>query len=291
MESLHHYLRKAQQFDEVVLKAQKLSNQICHGNQTSIYKGQGNLFEEVRKYQYGDDVRTINWGITAKLRQTYVKTYNKEKGQTIWLVIDVSKSGIFGTRERTKIDTIKELSVVLALISLKNNCSVGALVFSDKIELIHQPSTSFSSFSKLLYPLLSFSSSRHKTDFAPALDYLISRSSSGALVFIISDFISSDYQEKVKILAQKHDLIGIRVYDRTELAFPKLSYMNLVDTESNQKIFVDTSSQSFKAGYEKWLNCHLDYFYNTFTSLGHQSLDVATDEDYVEKLKKLLKKS
>lgn len=288
MEKLTQYLNKAQQFNNLILKAKKVSNQIRHGSQKSIYKGNGILFEEVRKYQHGDDVRTINWGVTAKLRETYVKTYNKEKGQIVWLLIDGSRSGIFGTRARTKIETIVELSAVLAHISLKNNCAVGALLFSNKLELVHQPSTTFSSFYKFLHSLLAITPISSQTDLVPAIDYLLNQSRPGALIFLISDFISSRYQEKVKVLSQKHDLIGIRVYDKTEVNFPATEFIHLVDVESQERIFVNTTSKFFRTSYNTWLAKHLTYFQNTFSAIDKQTLQVATDDDYVEKLKKAL---
>lgn len=285
MKPLHAYIKQAQQFERILLKANKISNQLLHGSQKSLFKGQGTVFEETRKYQSGDDIRVINWSVTARLRETYVKTFSEEKGQTIWLALDASNSGIVGTKARTKRETLTELSAVLALTALKKNCRIGAIIFSDKVVSVHQPATTFAACASVLYSFLHTSDEHRHTDVRPALDYLVNVRQYGALIFILSDFIARDYQAGLKVLAQKHDLVGIQVYDQTEMDFPPGAYMHLLDAESQRKTFVNTSSSSFRGSHTDWSTEHNNYFRNTFYKLGQKSMSVATDEDYTEKLK------
>ncbi|GEO04153.1 hypothetical protein AAE02nite_18170 [Adhaeribacter aerolatus] len=281
----HTYAKRAQKLDALVLKAKRLSDQLLTGGQQSYFKGKGILFDEVRKYQPGDDVRSIHWNVTARLREPHIKLYKEEKNLTLLLLVDVSGSGIFGTRKQTKFDTITELCAVLALAAQKSNFSVGAVFFSDKLEKVIHPQKGKSNFIKILHFLAFLDVTGKQTSIKIALNYVLNIARKGNLVVVLSDFMDNSYTDVLKLMNLKHELLGIRVYDKSEAMLPAGSYMQILDAETGKSAIANTSSKRFGQSYHAWYQENETSFLNAFTKAGAGIINIATDEAYIEKLR------
>ncbi|WP_029038108.1 DUF58 domain-containing protein [Salinimicrobium xinjiangense] len=269
---------------KIEIKTRRLSDHIFGGEYHSTFKGRGMTFSEVRQYQFGDDVRNIDWNVTARYSEPFVKVFEEERELTMMLVVDVSGSGLFGTRNGFKQDIITEIAATLAFSATQNNDKIGLILFSDVIELYIPPKKGRSHVLRIIRELLEFEPKSRKTDLENALSYLSRVMKKKAIVFVLSDFIAEDYQRTLKISSGRHDITGIRVYDEREESIPNLGMVAMQDEESGKRIMVDTSSREVRNNYSKYYRDRVDYFVESFRRSGAGSLSTRVDESYVKKL-------
>ncbi|MHA6279117.1 DUF58 domain-containing protein [Salinimicrobium sp. CAU 1759] len=269
---------------KIEIKTRRLSDHIFGGEYHSTFKGRGMTFSEVRQYQFGDDVRNIDWNVTARYSEPFVKVFEEERELTMMLVVDVSGSGLFGTRNGFKQDIITEIAATLAFSATQNNDKIGLILFSDVIELYIPPKKGRSHVLRIIRELLEFQPKSQKTDLENALSYLSRVMKKKAIVFVLSDFIAEDYQRTLKITSGRHDVTGIRVYDEREEEIPNLGMVAMQDEETGKRIMVDTSSRSVRRNYSNYYRERVDYFSESFRRSGAGSLSTRVDESYVKKL-------
>jgi len=269
---------------KIEIKTRRLSDHIFGGEYHSTFKGRGMTFSEVRQYQFGDDVRNIDWNVTARYSEPFVKVFEEERELTMMLVVDVSGSGLFGTRNSFKKDIITEIAATLAFSATQNNDKIGLILFSDTIELYIPPKKGRSHVLRIIRELLEFQPESQKTDISNALSYLSRVMKKKAIVFVLSDFIDDNYQRTLKITSGRHDVTGIRVYDAKEEEIPNLGMVNMLDEETGKTILVDTSSRSVRNNYAKYYREKVDYFQESFRKSGAGNLSSRVDESYVKKL-------
>jgi uncharacterized protein (DUF58 family) len=269
---------------KIEIKTRRLSDHIFSGEYHTSFKGRGMTFSEVRQYQYGDDVRAIDWNVTARYNEPFVKVFEEERELTMMLMVDCSGSEIFGTKNQFKNEIITEIAATLAFSSTQNNDKVGLILFSDQIELFIPPKKGKSHVLRIIRELIEFQPKSRKTDLTQALKFLSSVMKKKAIVFLISDFMVNDYEKTLKIAAKKHDLTGIRVYDEREKSIPNLGVVNMIDAETGETILVDTSSKSVRLAYEKEYADNVKYFSEMFSKSGAGVLSSRVDESYVTKL-------
>lgn len=269
---------------KIEIKTRRLSDHIFSGEYHTSFKGRGMTFSEVRQYQYGDDVRAIDWNVTARYNEPYIKVFEEERELTMMLMVDCSGSESFGTQNQLKSEVVTEIAATLAFSSTQNNDKVGLILFSDEIELFIPPKKGKSHVLRIIRELIEFQPKSKKTDIAQALKFLSSVMKKKAIVFMISDFMSKDYEHTLKIASKKHDLTGIRVYDIREESLPNLGLVNMLDAETGKAIMVDTSSKTVRKSYEEHYKTNLNYFKNVFSKCGAGAVSSRVDESYVTKL-------
>jgi len=269
---------------KIEIKTRRLSDHIFGGEYHSTFKGRGMTFSEVRQYQFGDDVRSIDWNVTARYNEPFVKVFEEERELTMMLMVDVSGSELFGTTNRFKKDIITEISATLAFSALQNNDKVGLILFSDEIELFIPPKKGKSHVLRIIRELLEFSPKSNKTNIGEALKYLTNVMKKKAIVFVLSDFMAKDYKQTLKITGRKHDVTGIRIYDEKEEHIPNLGVVQMLDSETGLVKLVNTQSKSVRNAYGEYYRNRVDYFKETFNKSGCGILDCRVDESYVKKL-------
>lgn len=269
---------------KIEIKTRRLSNNIFGGEYHSTFKGRGMTFSEVRNYQFGDDVRSIDWNVTARYNEPFVKVFEEERELTLMLVVDVSSSGLFGTDNALKKNIITEISATLAFSALQNNDKVGLILFSDQIELFIPPSKGKTHVLRIIRELIEFKPKSKKTNISTALEFLISVLKKKSIAFILSDFISSNYEKTLKIASKKHDLTGIKVFDKLEEFIPNLGLVQMFDQETEQVQLVDTSSKFVRNNYKKQRALKFKEFNDLFTRNGAGTILCRTDESYIKKL-------
>ncbi len=269
---------------KIEIKTRRLSNNVFGGEYHSTFKGRGMTFSEVRKYQFGDDVRSIDWNVTARYNEPFVKVFEEERELTMMLAVDISGSEFFGTSQAFKKDVVTEIAATLAFSATQNNDKIGLLLFSDQVELFIPPKKGRSHVLRIIRELLEFKPKSKNTNLGTALKFLQNMLKKKAIVFILSDFMTEDYEKPLKILANKHDLTGIRVYDEREKEMPNVGMVNMLDAETNQAIFVNTSSKSVRNNYAKNYQDQVRYFDTTFNLSGAGRLHTEVGESYVKKL-------
>ncbi|VAW15229.1 hypothetical protein PA3071 [hydrothermal vent metagenome] len=269
---------------KIEIKTRRLSDHIFGGEYHSTFKGRGMTFSEVRQYQYGDDVRSIDWNVTARYNEPYIKVFEEERELTMMLMADVSGSEFFGTANQFKKEIITEISATLAFSALQNNDKAGLILFSDEVELFIPPKKGKTHVLRIIRELLEFKPKNNKTDIAGALRYLTNVMRKRAIVFVLSDFIAEDYERTIKIIGNKHDVTGIRIYDEREESILNLGMVQMQDAETGVKRLVNTQSKSVRTAYSKYHRERVDYFKDTFTKAGCGVLDCRVDESYVKKL-------
>lgn len=269
---------------KIEIKTRRLSDHIFGGEYHSTFKGRGMTFSEVRQYQFGDDVRSIDWNVTARYNEPFVKVFEEERELTMMLMVDVSGSELFGTTNRFKKDIITEISATLAFSALQNNDKVGLILFSDEIELFIPPKKGKSHVLRIIRELLEFSPKSNKTNIGEALKYLTNVMKKKAIVFVLSDFMAKDYKQTLKITGKKHDVTGIRIYDEKEEHIPNLGLVQMLDSETGLVKLVNTQSKSVRNAYGEYYRNRVDYFKETFNKSGCGILDCRVDESYVKKL-------
>jgi len=269
---------------KIEIKTRRLSDHIFSGEYHSSFKGRGMTFSEVRQYDYGDDIRSIDWNVTARYNEPYVKVFEEERELTMVLMVDVSGSEFFGTSKQFKRETITEISATLAFSAIQNNDKVGLLLFSDEIELFIPPKKGKSHVLRIIRELIEFHPKSKKTNITQALRYLSNVMKKKAIVFILSDFMDDAYDNALKIVGRKHDVTGIRVYDKYEEEIPKLGMVPMQDAETGNTILVNTNSERVRTNYKANYLRTVDYFENTFRRSGSGTINTRIDESYVKKL-------
>ncbi|WP_339919174.1 DUF58 domain-containing protein [uncultured Flavobacterium sp.] len=269
---------------KIEIKTRRLSDHIFSGEYHTSFKGRGMTFSEVRQYQYGDDIRNIDWNVTARYNEAHVKVFEEERELTMMLMVDISGSESFGSKNQFKKDIVTEIAATMAFSATQNNDKIGLILFSDQIELYIPPKKGRSHVLRIIRELIEFEPKSRKTDIAQALKFLSSTQKKKAIVFVISDFMSEDYEHTLKIASKKHDITGIRVYDIREQKMPNIGMVPMIDAETGETQLVDTSSKTVRFNYEKYYNDQLVYFKETFSKSGAGVVNTRVDESYVTKL-------
>ena len=275
---------------KIEIKTRRLSNNIFGGEYHSVFKGRGMTFSEVRNYQFGDDVRTIDWNVTARYNEPFVKVFEEERELTLMLLVDVSGSELFGTENALKKNIITEISATLAFSALQNNDKVGLILFSDDVELFIPPSKGKTHVLRIIRELIEFKPLSKKTDISEALRFLIGVIKKKSIAFILSDFISIDYEKTLKICANKHDVTGIRIFDKLEEKIPNMGIVTMFDQETEETKLIDTSSSLLRKKYQSYNVANSKRFNQLFSKNGAGTLNCRTDESYVKKLLSYFKK-
>lgn len=269
---------------KIEIKTRKLSNNIFGGEYHSAFKGRGMTFSEVRKYQYGDDVRTIDWNVTARYREPYVKVFEEERELTLMLLVDISGSSNFGTRTKLKNEILTEIAATLAFSALNNNDKVGLVLFSNKIELFIAPKKGKIHILRIIRELLNYESTSLKTNISKALEFLSQVQKKKAIIFVLSDFIDSNYSKSVQLLSKKHDLTGVRIFDLFEKELQKSGLLFVNDAETWRKLWINSSSKKVRESYNLSYRKNADYFKNTFSKNGAGAIALSTNDEYVKTL-------
>jgi uncharacterized protein (DUF58 family) len=269
---------------KIEIKTKRLSNDIFGGEYHSSFKGRGMTFSEVRQYQFGDDVRAIDWNVTARYNEPYIKIFEEERELTMMLMVDVSGSELFGTSNQFKKDTVTEIAATLAFSATQNNDKVGLILFSDDIELFIPPKKGKSHVLRIIRELIEFKPKSKKTNIAVALKFLSSVMKKKAIVFMLSDFMDDDYEKTLKIAGNKHDLTGIRIYDKHDEEIPNLGMVPMLDAESGTVQLINTSSKKIRTNYKANALRLSDYYKNIFKRSGAGTVNTRVDENYVKKL-------
>lgn len=276
---------------KIEIKTRGLSQNIFAGEYHSAFKGRGMTFSEVREYQYGDDIRDIDWNVTARQNRPYVKVYEEERELTLMLLIDVSGSRNFGAVGMEKKDMIAEIAATLAFSAIQNNDKVGVIFFTDKIEKFIPPKKGKKHILLVIRELLDFTPEKNGTNINNALEYLTSVIKKCCATFLISDFIDgSDYYKSLSIANHKHDVTAIQVYDKRDAQLPNVGLMKVVDSESGVERWINTSSANVRKMYNKWWYERQLYMNETAQRCAVDIVSVATDEDYVKALMGLFKR-
>ena len=269
---------------KIEIKTRRLSDHIFSGEYHTSFKGRGMTFSEVRQYQYGDDIRAIDWNVTARYNEAHVKVFEEERELTMMLMVDISGSESFGSKNQFKKDIVIEIAATMAFSATQNNDKIGLILFSDQIELYIPPKKGKSHVLRIIRELIEFHPKSNKTDVAQALKFLSGTQKKKAIVFVISDFMSDEYENTLKIASKKHDITGIRVFDIREEKMPNLGMVSMVDAETGETQVVNTGSKSVRLEYEKEYRSKVDYFTETFRKSGSGVVSTRVDESYVTKL-------
>ena len=276
---------------KIEIKTKGLSQNIFAGEYHSAFKGRGMTFSEVREYQYGDDVRDIDWNVTARHNRPYIKVYEEERELTVMLMIDVSGSRMFGAQGVQKREMIAEIAATLAFSAIQNNDKVGLIFFTDKIEKFIPPKKGKKHILLLIREMLEFKPESSGTDVNMALEYLTSVLKKRCATFLVSDFIDThDYYKPMSIASRKHDLTAIQVYDKRETQLPDVGLMKLLDAERGETRWIDTSSKKVRQAYNKWWYERQLAMNETMQRCKVEVASIATDEDYVKSLMGMFKK-
>ena len=275
---------------KIEIKTRRLSNNIFGGEYHSAFKGRGMTFSEVRNYQFGDDVRAIDWNVTARYNEPFVKVFEEERELTLMLIVDISGSEFFGSDNALKKNIITEISATLAFSALQNNDKVGLILFTDQIELYIPPKKGKTHVLRIIRELIEFKPESKKTDIGIALQFLISVIKKKSIAFILSDFISPVFEKTLRVTAKKHDVTGIRIYDKLEEAIPNLGLVSMFDQETEEIRLIDTSSLELRNKYRKLNSLNFKKINELFTKNGAGTLVCRTDESYVKKLLSYFKK-
>lgn len=275
---------------KIEIKTRGLSNQIFSGEYHSAFKGRGMTFSEVREYQPGDDIRSIDWNVTARFNHPYVKVFEEEREMTVMLLVDVSASGEFGTQVQLKHDLITELCAVLAFSSIQNNDKIGIIFFSDKIEKFIPPKKGKTHALRIIRDLIEFKPEHKKTDIQLALKYLTGVIKKRSIAFVISDFMDSGFSDALKIANKKHDLVALRIYDKREQELPNVGLIKLMDAETGSLKWVDTGDSKVRVHYAASAKKREAQLKDMFNKSGVDAANISTSESYIQPLMALFKK-
>jgi uncharacterized protein (DUF58 family) len=275
---------------KIEIKTRGLSNQIFSGEYHSVFKGRGMAFSEVREYQFGDDIRNIDWNVTARFNHPFVKVFEEERELTVMLLIDISGSNEFGTNKQLKQDVITEIAAVLSFSAIQNNDKVGVIFFSDKIEKFIPPKKGSSHILRIIRELIDFKAENSGTDIAEALRYLSNIIKKKSTAFLISDFMDDGFEKALQIANYKHDLIAIRVNDQREFEIPNLGLVRMQDAESGKTTLVDTSNSKVRNEYSRIIRNKSTELDTICGRYGIDFVKVYTGQDYVKPLMNLFKK-
>lgn len=270
----------------IEIKTRGLSRNIFAGEYHSAFKGRGMAFSEVREYTYGDDMRDIDWNVTARYNKPYVKVFEEERELTVMLLVDVSESLTFGTSTMIKRNMVAEIAATLAFSAIQNNDKIGVIFFSDQIEKFIPPKKGRKHILYIIREILSFKPENNRTDISLALQYLTNAIKKRCTAFLLSDFIdaSNNYKQALKIANNKHDLVSVQVYDKMSTELKPLGLMKVKDPETGEEQWIDTSSKRVRDTYKKWWSSQQNEMNAAFRQSGVDSVSVSTDDDYVKAL-------
>ena len=280
---------------KIEIKTRALSHQIFAGEYHSAFKGRGMAFSEVREYQYGDDVRNMDWNVTARLRSPYVKVFEEERELTVVLLVDVSRSRLFGTTGSTRKDMLAEIAAVLSFSAIINNDKVGALFFSDKVEKFIPPKKGRTHLLHIIREIIEFEPASDGTDISEALRYLTNAIKKKCAAFLLSDMLDVDqdgnprYEDALKVAVNRHDLSVIEVYDPRERSLPDVGLVNIKDSETGECAWIDTSSRKMRTAYEEWFRNVEQTSSRLFMKYNVDKVAISLGEDYVKGLMTLFK--
>jgi uncharacterized protein (DUF58 family) len=270
---------------KIEIKTRRLSDHIFSGEYHTSFKGRGMTFSEVRQYQYGDDIRAIDWNVTARYNEAHVKVFEEERELTMMLMVDISGSESFGTKNQLKSEIVTEIAATMAFSATQNNDKIGLILFTDEIELYIPPKKGKSHVLRIIRELIEFKPKSNKTDISQALKFLSGTQKKKAIVFMISDFITDDdYEKTLKIAGKKHDITGVRVYDVREEKMTNIGLVAMQDAETGETQWVNTNSKNVRFEYEKYYNEKVSYFKDIFSKCGSGTVSTRVDESYVTKL-------
>ncbi|MCH5219582.1 MAG: DUF58 domain-containing protein [Muribaculaceae bacterium] len=275
---------------KIEIKTRGLSQNIFAGEYHSAFKGRGMMFSEVREYQYGDDIRDIDWNVTARHNKPFVKVYEEERELTVMLIIDLSASGLFGAVGDEKRELIAEIAATLAFSASTNNDKIGAIFFTDRVEKYIPPNKGKKQILLIIRELLDFKPQGTRTDIAMALKYFTNASKKRTTAFLISDFIDNgDYRQPLQIARNKHDVMAIQVFDRRDTQMPDIGLFRFRDLETGQETWIDTWSKKNRQAYDRWWYDRQQQMTETMHAARVDIVSVATNEDYVKALMSLFK--
>lgn len=275
---------------KIEIKTRGLSNQIFSGEYHSAFKGRGMAFSEVREYMPGDDIRSIDWNVTARFNHPYVKIFEEERELTVMLLVDISASGDFGTSRQFKRELITELCAVLSFSAIQNNDKIGIIFFTDKVEKFIPPKKGKSHILRIIRELIDFEPENTGTDIGGALQYFTNMIKKRSISFLISDFLGTGYADALKIASRKHDLVAIRIFDPREAELPNIGLVRMHDAETGKLMRIDTSSKLTRENYNRMWNLRQKEIETLFTKSGIDQVKIATNQNYVQPLINLFKK-
>jgi uncharacterized protein (DUF58 family) len=277
------------QVRQIEIKTKGLVNQVFSGEYHSVFKGRGMEFSEVREYQFGDDIRNIDWNVTARFSHPFIKIFEEERELTVILLVDLSGSLLFGTVEKTKQQIAAELSAILAFSAMKNNDKVGLILFTDKIEKFVPPRKGKTHVLRLIREVLSFEPKGKTTNLKSALEYMNNAIKKKSIVFLISDFMDNGYEKILRIVGKKHDLVGIVINDRREFQLPKIGLVKLTDSETGKERWLDTSDTKVQKTIKDVRQKIIQNRKSLFLSSRLDSIEINTGENYVKPLVKFFR--
>lgn len=276
---------------KIEIKTRGLSHNIFAGQYHSAFKGRGMSFSEVREYQYGDDVRDIDWNVTARFNKPYIKVFEEERELTVMLMVDLSGSLDFGTENRTKREMVTEIAATLAFAAIQNNDKIGVIFFTDKVEKFIPPQKGRKHILYIIRELINFEPQTRQTDIKVSLEFLTNAIKKRCTAFMISDFIDTgDYRNAMTIANRKHDLVAIQVYDRRLAEMPKIGLVKFADAETGEEVYVDTSSSKVQAYQREWWKAQVTRLNEIFNKSRVDSVSISTGQDYVKALLNLFAK-
>jgi len=275
---------------KIEIKTKGLTNHIFSGEYHSAFKGRGMSFSEVREYQYGDDIRNIDWNVTARFQHPYVKIFEEERELTIMLLIDVSKSSFIGTQNQLKNEIIAEIAGVLAFSAIQNNDKVGVLFFSDAIEMYIPPKKGKSHILRIIREIINFEPKSNKTNISLALENFNNMVKRKSIAFILSDFIDENYADELRHIAKKHDVVGVKVYDNLDMELPNIGLLQIQDVETGETKWIDTSDAQTQKDYKQRAVFYDKNYEQSFIKAGADKLKIKTEQSYVHVLMNFFKK-
>jgi uncharacterized protein (DUF58 family) len=275
---------------KIEIKTRGLSRNIFAGEYHSAFKGRGMAFSEVREYQYGDDIRSIDWNVTARFSHPFVKIFEEERELTVMLLVDVSGSRNFGTRTQLKKNMITEIAAVLSFSAIHNNDKIGVIMFSEQVEKFIPPKKGRQHILRIIRELIDFQPEYQGTNISEGLRYFTNAIKKRSTAFLISDFIDNDYEEALRIATKRHDLVALNIYDAGETNLPKVGMIRLKDAETGKMIWVDTGSRRIRDTYSAWWKNEQELFRELMMKTGIDTVSIRTDEDYVKPLINLFKR-
>ena len=275
---------------KIEIKTRGLTRQIFAGEYHSAFRGRGMTFSEVREYQYGDDIRTIDWNVTARFNHPYVKVFEEERELTVMLVIDMSASGDFGTRVHLKRELITEIAAVLSFSAIENNDKIGVILFSDRVEKFIPPQKGRKHILRIIRELLEFQPHSRGTDISESLRFLTNAIKKRCTAFLISDFKDKGYARSLQVANNKHDVVALHIYDQREASLPAVGLIRVMDAETGREQWIDTSRQKVRDSYALKWESHVEMMQEIFSRAGVDSVSLPTGDDYVKPLMLLFKR-
>jgi uncharacterized protein (DUF58 family) len=274
---------------QIEIKTRGLSNSIFAGEYHSAFKGRGMTFSEVREYQYGDDIRSIDWNVTARFNHPFVKIFEEERELTVMLLVDVSGSRDFGTTHQTKKNMITEIAATIAFSAIQNKDKIGVIFFSDKIEKFIPPQKGKKHTLYIIRELINFEPENNQTNIAKVLEYFTSAIKKRCIAFLISDFIDGDFERAISLANRKHDVVALQVYDPRETELPDIGLMKVKDSETGERLWIDTSDRRLRMAYHNWWGENQINLQQVLAKSQVDFVSISTDQDYVKALMRLFK--